>query len=89
MRGDLHTEFADFDPAEANADVVVLAGDIGITEQLESCALPSIHVLNNDAFELDGIRWPGSTPWSELVIHKLDTVLSDSRTGVCGPDAPN
>lgn len=27
---DLHTEFADFDLPETNADVVVLAGDIGV-----------------------------------------------------------
>ena len=26
---DLHTEFSDFDPPETDADVVVLAGDIG------------------------------------------------------------
>ena len=27
---DLHTEFDDFDPPETGADVVVLAGDIGV-----------------------------------------------------------
>ena len=27
---DLHTEFADFSPPETDADVVVLAGDIGV-----------------------------------------------------------
>lgn len=27
---DLHTEFADFDLPETDADVVVLAGDIGV-----------------------------------------------------------
>jgi predicted phosphodiesterase len=27
---DLHTEFSDFDPPETDADVVVLAGDIGV-----------------------------------------------------------
>ena len=27
---DLHTEFADFDPPETDADIVVLAGDIGV-----------------------------------------------------------
>lgn len=27
---DLHTEFEDFDPSETNADVIVLAGDVGV-----------------------------------------------------------
>ena len=27
---DLHTEFADFSPPETGADVVILAGDIGV-----------------------------------------------------------
>jgi predicted phosphodiesterase len=27
---DLHTEFADFEPPETDADIVILAGDIGV-----------------------------------------------------------
>jgi len=27
---DLHTEFADFSPPDTNADIVILAGDIGV-----------------------------------------------------------
>ena len=27
---DLHTEFAEFDPPETDADIVVLAGDVGV-----------------------------------------------------------
>ncbi len=99
---DLHTEFADFSPPDTDADVVVLAGDIGvgtggidwaarqlpqlpviyvpgnheyyrqdigITDALKIAAPPNIHVLNNDTFELDGIRFVGSTLWTDFRLY--------------------
>ena len=86
---DLHTEFADFTPPHIGADVIVLAGDIGVGRQgldwavrnfadkpvvyvpgnheyyghdlslineLQSAAPRNIHVLNDDASILSGIR---------------------------------
>ena len=96
---DLHTEFADFSPPETDADVVILAGDIGVglggiewaarrfpkapviyvpgnhefynhdiglTEELKAAAPPNIHLLNNDKLELHGIRFLGSTLWTDF-----------------------
>lgn len=53
---DLHTEFADFDPPETDADVVILAGDIGVGPSGVSWAahrfpdLPVIYVPGNHEF---------------------------------------
>jgi len=99
---DLHTEFADFSPPETNADVVVLAGDIGVgldgiewaarrfsevpviyvpgnhefyahdiglTDELKVAAAANIHVLNNDTLELDGVRFVGSTLWTDFKLY--------------------
>jgi Icc-related predicted phosphoesterase len=105
---DLHTEFADFSPPESDADVVILAGDIGVglggiewaarrfpkipviyvpgnhefyghdiglpeenglTEELKIAAAANIHVLNNDTLELDGIRFVGSTLWTDFKLY--------------------
>jgi len=99
---DLHTEFSDFDPPDTNADVVVLAGDIGvgtggsewgarhfpeapvvyvpgnheyyghdiaISDRLKAAAPANTHVLNNDAFELDGVRFLGSTLWTDFRLY--------------------
>lgn len=99
---DLHTEFADFSPPETDADVVILAGDIGVgfggiewavsrypkvpvvyvpgnheyyghdiglTCELKATAPTNIHVLNNDSFELQGIRFLGSTLWTDFNLH--------------------
>jgi predicted phosphodiesterase len=99
---DLHTEYADFTPPEIDADVVVLAGDIGVgrrgiewaarrflqvpviyvpgnhefygqeiglSDELKAAAPANIHVLNNDALELNGVRFVGSTLWTDF---KLD-----------------
>lgn len=96
---DLHTEFADFSPPETGADVVVLAGDvgvgfagiewaarryrdvpviyvpgnheyydhdIGITEELKSAAPAGIHVLDENAIEIDGVRFLGTTLWTDF-----------------------
>ena len=99
---DLHTEFADFSPPETDADVVILAGDIGVglggiewavrrfpkapliyvpgnhefydhdiglTGELKAAAPANIHVLNNDTLQLDGIRYIGSTLWTDFKLH--------------------
>ena len=99
---DLHTEFTEFDPANADADVVVLAGDIGVglggiewaaskflevpviyvpgnheyyghdirlTAELKGAAPGNIHVLDDDTLELDGIRFVGSTLWTDFKLH--------------------
>ncbi len=99
---DLHTEFAGFTPPGTDADVVVLAGDIGVglngiewatrrfsevpviyvpgnhefydhdiglTDELKVVAPANIHVLNNDTLELDGIRFLGSTLWTDFKLY--------------------
>lgn len=99
---DLHTEFADFDPPETDADIVVLAGDIGvgtagvewaarrfgerpviyvpgnheyyhhdigIADELKSGVPDNIHVLDRDAFEIDGVRFLGTTLWTDFRLY--------------------
>jgi Icc-related predicted phosphoesterase len=99
---DLHTEFADFSPTETDADIVILAGDIGVgfggiewaarhypkvpviyvpgnheyyghdiglTDELKVTAPTNIHVLNNDSLKLHGIRFLGSTIWTDFNLH--------------------
>ena len=99
---DLHTEFSNFDPPEIDADVVVLAGDIGVgTGGIEwaaqrflvvpvvyvpgnhefyghdvsdmglflDAAPANIRVLNDDACEIDGVRFLGSTLWTDFAFH--------------------
>ena len=96
---DLHTEFGDFHPPETDADIVVLAGDIGvgtagvewaarqfreqpaiyvpgnheyyhhdigITDELKSAAPANIHVLDRNVFEIDGVRFLGTTLWTDF-----------------------
>lgn len=95
---DLHVEFADFDPPETNADVVILAGDIGIgsggiewaasqfqtkaviyipgnheyyhhdidsIDAFRTAAPDNIDVLNDYTVVLDGVRFLGSTLWTD------------------------
>lgn len=99
---DLHTEFWDFDPPETGADVVVLAGDIGVgtagiewaarrfsrspvlyipgnhefyghdirgADQLSAAAPDNIQVLNDDACEIAGVRFLGSTLWTDFRLY--------------------
>jgi len=99
---DLHTEYSDFDVPGIAADVVVLAGDIGvgtagidwaarqfrklpviyvpgnheyyhhdigITQQLRSAAPANVHVLDQDACEIDGVRFLGATLWTDFRLY--------------------
>jgi Icc-related predicted phosphoesterase len=99
---DLHTEFASFVPPDTYADVVILAGDIGVglrgiewaagqfpkvpviyvpgnhefyghdivlIEELVKQSPPNIHVLNNDKAMIDGVRFVGSTLWTDFKLH--------------------
>jgi predicted phosphohydrolase len=99
VASDIHIEFRDFVPPAIDADVVVLAGDIGlgtsgiewaaechpdvpvvyvpgnheyyehdigIIGQLKAAAPTNVHVLNNDAFEYDGVRFLGATLWTDF-----------------------
>jgi predicted phosphodiesterase len=102
---DLHLEFADFEPPAVAADVVVLAGDIGLgTEGVEwaaqhfhgtdviyvpgnheafGSALPvfgknlrafgarcGVHVLDQEAVSLHGIRFLGCTLWTDFQLQR-------------------
>jgi Icc-related predicted phosphoesterase len=99
---DLHTEFAEFSPPDTGADVVILAGDIGVglggiewaaghfpnhpviyvpgnheyygqditfIEELVKQSPENIHVLNNDTIVLNGVRFLGSTLWTDFRLH--------------------
>jgi Icc-related predicted phosphoesterase len=96
---DLHTEFAAFEPPVTDADVIILAGDIGVgiagiewatrqfpekpviyvpgnheyyghdigsTDALCAAAPDHIYVLSDDVLELDGVRFLGSTLWTDF-----------------------
>lgn len=96
---DIHTEFWDFEPPNTDADVIVLAGDIGVgtggvewaarmypdvpviyvpgnhefygsdvrdTEMFVAAAPSNVHVLSDCACQIDGIRFLGSTLWTDF-----------------------
>lgn len=98
---DLHIEFEDFNPPTTNADVVVLAGDIGVgleglhwaqkqfpnrpvvyvpgnheyyrnntalIDDLKALALQDMHVLNDDQVIINGVRFLGSTLWTDFAL---------------------
>lgn len=98
---DLHVEFGDFEPPVTEADLVILAGDIGVglgglkwiesrlqdkpviyvpgnhefygydislIEQLKAQAPPNVHVLDNDAVEIGGVRILGCALWTDFAI---------------------
>jgi len=102
---DLHTEFADFDAPATDADVIVLAGDIGVgvrglywaagekalrgkpvlyvpgnhefydarlermaVEMRHAAAELGIHYLDNNVLDLDGVRFIGSTLWTDFLL---------------------
>lgn len=99
---DLHTEFSDFDPPNTGADIVVLAGDIGVgtggiewakrqfsdvpvlyipgnheyyghdvrdPDRLFAAAPANIQILNNDACEIDSVRFLGTTIWTDFRLY--------------------
>jgi Icc-related predicted phosphoesterase len=99
---DLHTEFASFSAPDTGADVVILAGDIGVgldgiqwaasqfpkvpviyvpgnheyydhdialIDELVKHSPPNIHVLNNDKIVLNGVRFLGSTLWTDFKLY--------------------
>jgi Icc-related predicted phosphoesterase len=43
--------------------------DIGLVNELKAAVPDNIHVLNNDALELDGVRFAGSTMWTDFKLH--------------------
>lgn len=96
---DLHTELCDFTIPETDADVLVLAGDIGVglgglewfhtqqfnkpviyvpgnhefyhhdtslVEIMQRNAAIDVHVLNNNAIEIAGVRFLGCTLWTDF-----------------------
>jgi Icc-related predicted phosphoesterase len=96
---DIHIEFKDFVPTVTAADIVVLAGDIGvgtsgvewaaehyadvpviyvpgnhefyghdigIIDRLKEAAPANVHVLSNDAFKHGGVRFLGTTLWTDF-----------------------
>ncbi len=98
---DLHIEFKDFESPATDADVVILAGDIGVgmgglhwaekrfpdrpviyvpgnhefyrhditlIEELKERAPGHIHVLNDDQLIIDGVRFLGSTLWTDFAL---------------------
>ena len=109
---DLHLECAFFMPPVNSADVVVLAGDIGVGTQGvkwardvfdvpviyvcgnhefhdprwsmaehkawmgKACEGSNIHLLDNDVAVIDGVRFIGTTLWSDLT-HAPDALCCD------------
>lgn len=98
---DLHIEFEDFVPPATDADVVVLAGDIGVgmeglcwaearfpdrpviyvagnqefyhhdialLDELKAQAPDHIHVLDDDAVIIDGVRFLGGVLWTDFAL---------------------
>ena len=96
---DLHVEFGGFSIPETDADVIVLAGDIGVglsgldwihaqevqkpiiyvpgnhefyqhdfslVDDMREHAASNIHILNDSAIEIDGVRFLGSTLWTDF-----------------------
>jgi Icc-related predicted phosphoesterase len=107
---DLHIEFEDFTPPGTDADVVVLAGDIGVgtgaLAWIERCfptrpviyvpgnhefyhhdlnlvgalqrnAPDHVHLLDNTAVEINGVRFLGCTLWTDFLLFGIaDQVFS-------------
>lgn len=104
---DLHLEFAGFTPPETDADVIVLAGDIGVGVQgiewaartfrdrqvvyvpgnheyygshLSKTAIAmrsaaracGVHLLDNDEVVIDGVRFLGTTLWTDFQLFGKD-----------------
>lgn len=98
---DLHLSVSPFDPPSTDADVIVVAGDVGrperasewlrrvdrpavyvagnheyyggsipgtIRELRRLCAGSDVHVLENDAVEIGGVRFLGTTLWTDFML---------------------
>lgn len=99
LLSDLHIEFAGFEIPATDAEVIVLAGDIGVglgglewlhklkiqkpviyvpgnhefyghdislIDELQKQAAPNVHVLNNQSVIIEGVRFLGSTLWTDF-----------------------
>lgn len=99
LLSDLHIEYSEFSLPKTDADIVVIAGDIGIglaglewihnqrikqpvifvpgnhdyyhnslslIKTLKSQAQKNVFVMDNDALELEGVRFLGSTLWTDF-----------------------
>jgi hypothetical protein len=80
---DLHLEFERFDPPAVDADVVVLAGDIGtrthgLTWALQTFDVPVVYVPGNHEF------YGGATPH---LVHKLKAMAAGTHVHVLDEDA--
>lgn len=114
---DIHLEFSNFEPFATDADVVVLAGDIGKKSNgiiwarekfpdkeiiyvpgnhefygaqredtlvlmriaAEQC---KVHLLDNDEVVINGVRFLGSTLWTDFLLfgeHKKNEVMMDGQ----------
>lgn len=102
---DVHTEFADFQPEPGDADVVVLAGDVGVGPSsldwihaafpdrpvvyvlgnhefyrgnlddvvaFKTAASANVHVLERDSVTIDGVRFLGTTLWTDFALFGPD-----------------
>lgn len=96
---DLHLEFCEFSPQKTDADLVILAGDIGTKvkgvtwandtfrcpviyicgnhefygghidrtlRKMRDAAAPHVHILENDVFVWQQIRFLGTTAWTDF-----------------------
>jgi Icc-related predicted phosphoesterase len=113
LYSDLHTEFADFHPPKVDADVVVLAGDIGLgtkavewakrsfelptllvagnhefyggaiprtlDEMQEAAAGSQVHVLERDDIVLGGVRFLGTTLWTDYRLLGEDKLFASAN----------
>lgn len=115
---DLHVEFTDFVRPTVPADVVVLAGDIGVghggidwvqrnvdevpviyvpgnheyyrqdisfREELGRESNDQVHILDDGMIQLDGVRFVGSTLWTDFALHgekAKPLAIENARIGV-------
>jgi len=42
--------------------------EIGLVKEIKSCAQENIHVLNDDVIEIGGVRFLGSTLWTDFLL---------------------
>ena len=98
---DLHIEFGEFKIPETDADVIIMAGDIGVgmqglawietqeldkpviyvpgnhefyhhdicmIDELKAKSPDNVHVLNDDAVTINGVRFLGSILWTDFLL---------------------